>query len=166
MTGAAAPHGRQVAVGPLGQQVLEVGDEAADGPMAVGPAHQLGQVFGGGVKAVLHGAGRAAPGGPGSQLGTGLRSQGGGAHARVLPRSCLLLACEERAKPCFSALPEHGPCSACFTLTSRAPKHASQKPLLLILPGKPALKPTLQYTAEIRSGFLSSAKFSIRGSMI
>lgn len=37
--------------------MLEVGDEAADGPMAVGPAHQLGEVFRGGVKTVLHGAG-------------------------------------------------------------------------------------------------------------
>lgn len=57
MASTAAPHGGQVAVGSLGQQVLEVGDEAADGPVAVGPAHQLGEVFRGGVKAVLHGAG-------------------------------------------------------------------------------------------------------------
>lgn len=61
MAGATAPHGRQVAVGPLGEQVLEVGDEAADGPMAVGPADQLGEVFGGGVKAVLHGRGPTVP---------------------------------------------------------------------------------------------------------
>lgn len=60
--GAAAPHGRQVAVRPLGKQVLEVGDEAADGPMAVRPAHQLGEIFRGGVKAVLHGRGSTAPG--------------------------------------------------------------------------------------------------------
>lgn len=62
MASTTAPHGCQVAMGPLGKQVLEVGDEAADGAMAVGPAHQLGEVFGGGVKAVLHGTGSTAPG--------------------------------------------------------------------------------------------------------
>lgn len=46
MASTTAPHGSQVAVGPLGKEVLEVGDEAADGPMAVGPAHQLGEIFG------------------------------------------------------------------------------------------------------------------------
>lgn len=61
MAGTAAPHGGQVAMGPLGEQVLEVGDEAADGPVAVGPAHQLGEVFRGGVKAVLHGTGSTEP---------------------------------------------------------------------------------------------------------
>lgn len=62
MASTTAPHGCQVAMGPLRKQVLEVGDEAADGPMAVGPAHQLGEIFRGGVKAVLHDPGSTAPG--------------------------------------------------------------------------------------------------------
>lgn len=94
MAGTTAPHGSQIAMGPLREEVLEVGDEAADGPMAVGPAHQLGEVFRGGVKAVFHGTGSTAPCHLDSQLKTRFKPQGPATHSAVLPSSCLLLACK------------------------------------------------------------------------
>lgn len=54
MASTTAPHCRQVPMGTFRKQVFQVWNEAANGPMAVGPADQFGQILRWGMKTILH----------------------------------------------------------------------------------------------------------------